>query len=130
MITFLKTILFKLTHVNVQDGVSHPGVNVHVVRVRPPDELLLVLETEHGLGTPKSGAQLVLGELLLPDVSSGGAVTWSVQRSVPDTENIGCGHLPNIFNLCNCFSSSTSLNSRSLSSCFLRFQRDLWMSSG
>ena len=80
MITFLKTILFKLTHVNVQDGVSHPGVNVHVVRVRPPDELLLVLETEHGLGTPKSGTQLVLGELLLPDVSSRGAVTRSVKR--------------------------------------------------
>ena len=36
-------------------------------------------------------------------------------------------HLPNIFNLCNCFNSSTSLKRRSRSSCFLRFQRDLWI---
>ena len=86
MITVLKVILFE--HVHVQDGVSHPGVNVHIVRVGPPDELLLVLKTEHGLGAPESAAHLVLGELLLPDVSSRGAVTWSVQRSVPDTENI------------------------------------------
>ena len=59
---------------------AHPGVDVHVVCVWPPGELLLlVLEAEHGLGAPEGAApaQLVLGELLLPDVSGGGAVPGS-----------------------------------------------------
>ena len=70
--------------------------------------------------------KLVLRELLLPDVSCRGAVTRSVKRmSVPRVLHMLWCHLPNIFNLCNCFNSSTSLNRRSRSSCFLRFQRDL-----
>ena len=132
MITFLK-VIFTLTQVCGPRSLatlaflSYPRVDVHVVSVGPPDELLLlVLEAEHGLGAAEGAAQLVLRELLLPDVCCRGAVTRSVKRmSVPRVLHTLWCHLPNIFNLCNCFNSSTSLNRRSRSSCFLRFQRDL-----
>ena len=86
MITFLK-VIFTLTQVcgpRSQDTLallSYPRVDVHVVSVGPPDELLLlVLEAEHGLGAAEGAAKLVLRELLLPDVCCRGAVTRSVKR--------------------------------------------------
>ena len=86
MITFLKVILTR-TQVcgpRSQDTLallSYPRIDVHVVSVWPPDELLLlVLEAEHGLGAAEGAAQLVLSELLLPDVCGGGAVTRPVKR--------------------------------------------------
>ena len=67
-----------LTHNTI---LSYPRVDVHVVSVGPPDELLLlVLQAEHGLGAAEGAAQLVLCELLLPDVCCGGAVTRPVKR--------------------------------------------------